>query len=196
MSRVKVLEKLLQALRGLAKEKPAKEALDNANKAKEALDKAKKAKDAADKAKDAADKLKKVEDAKKKADAAKKAGKEKTECGKGKKKCEDKCPYCGRARHDTKYRRDMAERKKALLRDAKDPNSGLSPEARKFIIASGGDNVPPNHEVSHEKPLYTKPYSKRCTLDKAWNMKTQPKPEHRVRHEKCGDQYHQFPKKK
>ncbi|HEX5752137.1 MAG TPA: hypothetical protein VFZ09_38330 [Archangium sp.] len=111
-----------------------------------------------------------------------------------KQKCpsKDKCKYCGRKKHDTFYERDMAERRKALLRDASDPSSELDPVARQFIKDTGGKSVPENYEVSHEKPLYTKPYSERCKLDKAWNMKTQPKPVHRARHKKCGDQYHDF----
>jgi hypothetical protein len=87
----------------------------------------------------------------------------------------------------------MAERKKALLRDADDPNSDLSPTARKFIKKTNGDNVPPDHEVSHKRPLYTVPKSESCELDVARNMKTQEKKTHRARHKTCGDQFHKFP---
>ncbi len=52
------------------------------------------------------------------------------------------------------YQRNMSERKKALLRDANDPNSGLSNRARKFILDNKGNKVPKGYEVSHEKPLY------------------------------------------
>lgn len=54
-----------------------------------------------------------------------------------------------------KYRRNMAERRKALLRDAKDPNSGLTKEQREFILKHDGNRVPEGLEVSHERPLYT-----------------------------------------
>lgn len=92
-----------------------------------------------------------------------------------------------------KFRRSMAERKKALLRDAADPNSGLSKSARDQIKKSKGNKVPRGHEVSHEKPLYTRrtPAGKR-KLDKADNMKTQRKADHRKRHKECGDQYHLY----
>lgn len=92
-----------------------------------------------------------------------------------------------------KFRRSMAERRKALLRDAKDPKSGLSDKARDFINKNDGNKVPKGHEVSHEKPLYTRrtPAGKR-KLDKASNMKTQQKAAHRKRHKECGDQYHKY----
>jgi Pretoxin HINT domain/Domain of unknown function (DUF4280) len=92
-----------------------------------------------------------------------------------------------------KFRRSMSERRKALLRDAADPKSGLSKNARDQIEKSTGKKVPKGHEVSHEKPLYTRrtPAGKR-KLDKAENMKTQRKSEHRQRHKQCGDQYHQY----
>lgn len=92
-----------------------------------------------------------------------------------------------------KFRRSMAERRKALLRDAKDPKSELSDRARKFIKENDGNKVPKGHEVSHEVPLYTArtPAGKR-SLDKAKNMKTQQKAAHRKRHKTCGDQFHEF----
>jgi len=102
------------------------------------------------------------------------------------------CPKCGRESHDKKYRRSKAERKKALLRDATDPKSGLSASARKFIIRTKGDKVPSGYQVSHEVPLATVPKKDRCDLDTADNMKTQPTKEHRQRHMVCGDQYHDF----
>ena len=52
-----------------------------------------------------------------------------------------------------KFRRSMSERKKALLRDAADPKSGLSDRARNFIKQHKGDKVPKGQEVSHEVPL-------------------------------------------
>ncbi|NQX37663.1 intein C-terminal splicing region/intein N-terminal splicing region [Pedobacter steynii] len=92
-----------------------------------------------------------------------------------------------------KFRRSMAERRKTLLRDAKDPKSELSDKARDFIKKNDGNKVPKGHEVSHEKPLYTRttPAGKR-KLDKASNMKTQQKAVHRKRHKECGDQYHKY----
>ncbi len=93
-----------------------------------------------------------------------------------------------------KFNRNTSERKKALLRDAKDPNSGLSDRARKQILDSNGENVPKGHEVSHEIPLYTeKTVTGKKALDRASNMKTQQKNVHRKRHKKCGDQFHDFP---
>jgi hypothetical protein len=91
------------------------------------------------------------------------------------------------------YQRSMAERKKALLRDAKDPNSDLSPEARAEILKTNGNKVPDGYEVSHEEPLYTRTTDAgKAELDVADNMKTQPEPTHRARHRVCGDQYHQY----
>jgi hypothetical protein len=92
-----------------------------------------------------------------------------------------------------KFRRSMAERRKALLRDAADPNSGLSKKARDEIKKSKGKNVPKGHEVSHEIPLYNaRTVAGKRKLDKAKNMKTQRKSDHRPRHKICGDQYHKF----
>ncbi|MDO6811258.1 hypothetical protein Q4603_21760 [Zobellia galactanivorans] len=91
------------------------------------------------------------------------------------------------------YKRSAAERRKTLLRDAKDPNSGLSDRARKQILDSDGKSVPKGHEVSHETPLYTaKTNAGKKSLDKSGNMKTQRKSTHRKRHKVCGDQYHEF----
>lgn len=92
-----------------------------------------------------------------------------------------------------KYNRSMAERRKALNRDALDPNADLSDEARDFIKKNDGKNVPEGYEVSHEEPLYTRrtPEGKK-EIDVADNMKTQPKDVHRARHKICGDQYHEF----
>lgn len=103
------------------------------------------------------------------------------------------CPLCGRKRHDRRYRRRASARREALLRDASDPDSELSERARTFIRRTGGYRVPPGWEVSHEEPLYTLPRAERCTLDAATNMKTQPRSVHRKRHEKCGDQFHEYP---
>jgi len=105
---------------------------------------------------------------------------------------EGPCPLCGRKRHDRRYRRRGSARREALLRDAEDPGSGLSPRARAFIVKFGGRRVPYGYEVSHEKPLYTKSRSTRCKLDRASNMKTQQKTVHRKRHKKCGDQFHEY----
>ena len=109
---------------------------------------------------------------------------------------EEKCPKCGRKKHDKKYRRSTSERKKALKRDANDPNSDMDDDAREFVKEHGGDLVPPGYEVSHEEPLYTVPHEERCELDKEDNMKTQPKGKHRARHKRSGQQYHDFPRPK
>lgn len=94
-----------------------------------------------------------------------------------------------------KYYRSKAERRKALLRDAEDPNSKLDKEARQFVTDTNGENVPTGYEVSHEIPLYTaKTIEGKKALDVADNMKTIPKKEHRARHRTCGDQYHDFPR--
>ncbi len=54
----------------------------------------------------------------------------------------------------------------------------------------------PKGQVSHEVPLYTeKTFAGKKSLDKADNMKTMPKKEHRQRHKACGDQYHDFPRR-
>ncbi|CAM3510695.1 DUF4280 domain-containing protein [Zobellia roscoffensis] len=98
-----------------------------------------------------------------------------------------------KGKNSNAYKRSAAERRKTLLRDAKDPNSGLSDRARKQILDSDGKKVPKGHEVSHEKPLYTRTTNKgKAKLDKADNMKTQQKSVHRKRHKVCGDQYHDF----
>ena len=80
-----------------------------------------------------------------------------------------------------------------MLRDADDPNSGLSQEARDYIKENKGKRVPEGYEVSHETPLYTKKTIEgKKELDKADNMKTQEKEIHRNRHRECGDQFHKF----
>lgn len=92
-----------------------------------------------------------------------------------------------------KFSRSMAERAKALMRDAKNPKSDLSKEAREFILKHKGQKVPKGYEVSHEIPLYTRRTAEgKRKLDKARNMKTQPKSKHRARHKICGNQYHKF----
>ena len=92
-----------------------------------------------------------------------------------------------------KYSRNLQERRKALLRDANDPKSDLTKEAREYIKQHDGKKVPFNHEVSHEIPLYTQKTNQgKKALDVADNMKTQSKLAHRIRHKICGDQYHQF----
>lgn len=106
------------------------------------------------------------------------------------------CRLCGRSDHSQLYRRRMTARREALLRDARDPKSGLSDRARAFIIRHDGHRVPWGYEVSHETPLYTEPRAKRCTLDTAENMKTQQRWVHRKRHKKCGDQFHEFRRSK
>jgi hypothetical protein len=89
----------------------------------------------------------------------------------------------------------MSERRKALLRDANDPNSGLSPEARDFIKNNDGKKVPKGYEVAHKKPLYTKKtVEAKKELDKADNMETIPKKEHRDSHKTCGSTFHKYPR--
>lgn len=90
------------------------------------------------------------------------------------------------------FRRSKAERRRALLRDAEDPSSGLSDEARQFIREHDGMRVPPGHEVSHETPLYTLPKPDRGTLDVSDNMKTQERETHRKRHQVGGDQHEEY----
>lgn len=102
--------------------------------------------------------------------------------------------YVEGASKSGKYSRNLAERRKALLRDAKDPNSGLTAEQREFILEHNGNRVPPGLEVSHEVPLYTaRTPEGKSALDVAENMRTIPKTEHRIRHKVCGDQYHDYP---
>jgi len=92
-----------------------------------------------------------------------------------------------------KFSRSMSERAKALVRDAKNPKSDLTKEAREFILKNEGKNVPKGYEVSHKIPLYTRRTAAgKRKLDKARNMKTEPKPIHRARHKTCGNQYHKF----
>ena len=93
------------------------------------------------------------------------------------------------------YRRSMSERRKALLRDSKDPNNSLGQKERDFISETNGYKVPKDYEVSHETPLYTaKTNEGKKALDISENMQTQPKDIHRLRHKYCGDQYHDFPR--
>ncbi|MGL4031055.1 hypothetical protein [Hafnia paralvei] len=93
------------------------------------------------------------------------------------------------------FRRSMSERRKALLRDAKDPTSDLTEVQRKFIIDNNGYKVPEGVEVSHEIPLYTaKTAEGKKALDISDNMRTQQKTTHRNRHKVCGDQYHEYPR--
>ncbi len=94
-----------------------------------------------------------------------------------------------------KFNRSAAERRKALLRDAKDPNSGLSDRARKQILDSNGKKVPKGYEVDHKKPLYTKKTIEgKRKLDKADNLKTIRKSEHKKLHTKCNKvKYHKYP---
>lgn len=93
------------------------------------------------------------------------------------------------------FRRSMSERRKALLRDAKDPTSDLTEVQRKFIIDNNGYKVPEGVEVSHKIPLYTaKTAEGKKALDISDNMRTQQKTTHRNRHKVCGDQYHEYPR--
>jgi hypothetical protein len=104
-----------------------------------------------------------------------------------------KDPHSKSAAKKPRYRRNMAERQKALLRDARDPNSGLSDRARKTILDSNGKKVPKGYEVSHNKPLYTRTSDAgKAKLDKASNMKTEKTTIHRDRHRVCGNQYHKY----
>ena len=101
----------------------------------------------------------------------------------------------GRKEDSGKYQRSMAERRKALLRDAKDPNSGLTQEQREFILKHDGNRVPDRMQVHHEPPLYeAKTNEAKAKLDIAENMKTVPKPDHTDLHRVCGDIYHYYPR--
>lgn len=123
-------------------------------------------------------------------EAAEKAAKEVAEEA-GESAAKKKLPKVITEENDQVFRRSMSERKKALMRDAKDPNSDLSDRARKFILDNKGNKVPKGYEVSHEKPLYTRrSVEGKKKLDVESNMKTQRKSAHRKRHKKCGDQYH------
>ncbi|WP_110955872.1 hypothetical protein [Anaerosinus massiliensis] len=118
-----------------------------------------------------------------------------TDTGKAIKDAAGKIAKVKKAGKAKKFYRSKSERRKALLRDANDPNSGLSPEAREYIKKTKGNNVPKGYEVSHEKPLYTgKTVEQKKELDKMDNMKTQEKKFHRSRHKECGDQYHDYPR--
>lgn len=102
------------------------------------------------------------------------------------------------------YNRNMSERKKALLRDAKDYDSGLSDDARKYIKDTNGNKVPDkkynkdytgidDYAVHHEEPLYTeKSLEGKKALDKSDKMKTIPKQDHIDTHSYCGNTYHKF----
>ncbi|SMB87955.1 Zn-binding Pro-Ala-Ala-Arg (PAAR) domain-containing protein, incolved in TypeVI secretion [Pasteurella testudinis DSM 23072] len=92
-----------------------------------------------------------------------------------------------------KYHRNLSERRKALLRDAKNPKTDLDNKARQYIQDNNGKKVPKGYEVSHEEPLYTADtIDKKKKLDIADNMLTQRKDKHRMRHKICGEQYHIF----
>lgn len=96
---------------------------------------------------------------------------------------------------DATFRRSMSQRRKALLRDARDETSDLTEEQRKFILDNNGNKVPEGVEVSHERPLYTaKTIEGKKALDVPDNMKSQQKTTHRNRHKVCGDQYHEYPR--
>ena len=92
------------------------------------------------------------------------------------------------------FKRNISERKKALLRDAKDPNSELSDKARKEITKSNGNKVPKGYEVDHTEPLYTRKTNEgKQSLDKAENMKTMRKSEHKKLHTPCNKiKYHKY----
>ena len=107
-----------------------------------------------------------------------------------------------------KYRRSKSERKKALERDANDPNSDLTPEARDYIKKHKGNKVPDkksnkdyegdvDYAVHHKKPLYTKDtIESKKGIDKARNMETIPKQNHVDTHRPCGGTYHKHSRKK
>ncbi len=94
-----------------------------------------------------------------------------------------------------KYHRNKSERRKALKRDADDPNSKLTKEQREFIKEHDGHKVPVDCEVAHEKPLYTKKTTAgKKELDIADNMQTIPKSTHKANHRPCGITYHDYPR--
>ncbi|MCX2583696.1 hypothetical protein [Pedobacter sp. MR22-3] len=84
-----------------------------------------------------------------------------------------------------------------MLRDAKDPNSGLSDKARKEILKSNGNTVPKGYEVDHTQPLYTqRTIASKKELDISENMKTMRKSEHEKLHTPCNKiKYHKYPPK-
>jgi len=96
--------------------------------------------------------------------------------------------------YNQRFYRSRAERRKALLRDAEDPNSPLDDKARQYIRDTNGNNVPEGYEVSHDEPLYSgKTYEAKKKLDIADNMETLPTQEHRDLHKECGATFHDFP---
>ncbi len=113
-----------------------------------------------------------------------------SEVGGTSEECE-KCPLCGRKKHDKKYPRSHAERRKSLLASLK--RTDLPPSIKNFIQATDGNNVPPGYEVSHDPPLYTLPKSERCKLDKAKNMTLMTRAEHRALHAPDGAQTLMYP---
>lgn len=95
------------------------------------------------------------------------------------------------AQEKKKYRRNMSERRKALQRDAADPDSKLTKEQRDFIKENNGHRVPKDCEVSHNEPLALgNTYERKKALDTADNMTTMQKTEHRALHMTCGSTYH------
>jgi len=102
--------------------------------------------------------------------------------------CPNKCPHCGRKKHDSgKYPRRKSERRKALLNSLSDP--AIPESAKKTIRDSKGNNVPSGYEVSHDPPLYTeKDKGQRCKLDVAANMKLMTRKDHRAMHAPGGVQ--------
>jgi len=106
-----------------------------------------------------------------------------------------------------KYRRNKAERKKALERDANDPNSNLTPEAKEYIKKHKGNKVPDktynqdykgdvDYAVHHNEPLHTRgTIEDKKAIDKASNMEVIPKNDHVDTHRPCGDSFHDFPRR-
>lgn len=98
------------------------------------------------------------------------------------------------------YKRNISERRKALLRD----KDKLDPKAKEYIEKHNGRKVPNkkynkdydgdiDYEVHHNEPLYTKktPETKKA-IDDADNMTTIPKREHIDSHSWCGNTYHKY----
>lgn len=97
----------------------------------------------------------------------------------------------------------MKERRKALLRDANAPNSGLTQEAREYIKKHDGKKVPNkrnkdytgeiDYEVHHKDPLATRSTMEgKADIDIAENMETISKADHRDTHKKCRTAYHKI----
>ena len=96
------------------------------------------------------------------------------------------------------YKRNMSERRKALLRD----KDKLDPKAKEYIEKHNGRKVPNkkynkdydgdiDYEVHHKDPLSLRDTPEgKANLDKAENMETIPREKHNDLHRRCRTAYH------